>query len=129
MQSVIYSLVQCFTPWGEQYHLTIDMSAECSNASCTEVTGLSESLVRKAAESMQVLLYPPHGGHYSCHHDTVALLQCGHFSLHLLKKRVVAINGLRVCDCRRCHLTQDPPKLLAFMANCSGPNQQNWRSW
>eukprot|EP00434_Breviolum_minutum_P029513 symbB.v1.2.026097.t1/scaffold2583.1/size75752/6 len=34
------------------------------------VTGLSESLVRKAAESMQVLLYPPHGGHYSCHHDT-----------------------------------------------------------
>ena len=84
--SYIHSLVQCFTPWGEQYHPTIDMSAECSNASCTEVTGLSESLVRKAAESMQVLLYPPHGGHYSCHHDTVALLQCGHFSLHVFKE-------------------------------------------
>ncbi|CAK9042345.1 unnamed protein product [Durusdinium trenchii] len=34
------------------------------------VTGLSERLVRKTAEPMQVLLYPPHGGHYSCHHDT-----------------------------------------------------------
>eukprot|EP00435_Cladocopium_sp_Y103_P045877 s226_g13.t1 len=34
------------------------------------VIGLSESLVRETAESMQVLLYPPNGGHYSCHHDT-----------------------------------------------------------
>lgn len=34
-----------------------------------EVTGLSKSLVRRTAESMQVLLYPE-GGHYSCHHDT-----------------------------------------------------------
>ncbi|CAJ1400080.1 unnamed protein product [Effrenium voratum] len=33
------------------------------------VTGLSKSLVRRTAESMQVLLYPE-GGHYSCHHDT-----------------------------------------------------------
>ena len=37
-----------------------------------QVTGLSEKLVREIAESMQVLRYPANGGHYSCHHDSVA---------------------------------------------------------
>lgn len=57
-----------------------------------QVTGLSEKLVREIAESMQVLRYPANGGHYSCHHDSVARLDWG--ELHVVRLQSKRTQGL-----------------------------------
>lgn len=72
--------------------------------SAPQVTGLSERLVRKTAEPMQVLLYPPHGGHYSCHHDTVP-----RWKNHETHRAFAFCSAWRdlclLCDCTDLHLS------------------------